>query len=167
MIGMATAFAAFDPETLGISKKQWQLYSLDQQETIMNTAGQVRGPMTLPDNTPYSYLKVKIQHGSVLMPPFTERYPYQPKNFKIESDSCKTVKLIQTTGSKFVKLTACYIRNSLYLDPSPYKISFQYGVRFAVSPVWVRGFIYRGVNSHGYVSLKDADVTIKRIMEHA
>lgn len=164
---MNTLNPASAPDELGISQRQWNQFSAEKQSSILSDAALVRGPETLADNTPSSTVAVTVNGGTALFPPFTQSSAYAPLQFTLTNDTCKNIAIKQQSGKTTTHMKACYINNSLYLDPSPYRITFQYGIRLPASSLWDRGYTYHAINTFGFVQLKDVQIHIKRKLEQS
>jgi len=139
------AGCAVQPEELGISQRQWDKYSLEKQQDIL---AKHEALVAAKDNEPSvvvkdSWLQISISDGLVMMPPFTARYKYMPVTFKIKNGKCKKVLLHNYQKTHAVKLTVCYKKKILFLDPSRYEMDKKDGsVRLYSSPLWKNGFTF-------------------------
>lgn len=159
------AGCAVTPEDLGISQQQWAKYSENEQQRILAehksvSAAKRKAPRAEAGD---NWLQVSIKDGLVKMPPFTRRYKYIPVTFRIKLGTCQKILLHTYNGAHSVKLDCCYKDNVLLLDPSRYKIDKWDGsIRLYYSPLWKNGFIYKKINSDGYVYLYDVTIKIKQ-----
>jgi hypothetical protein len=109
-------------------------------------------------------IEVTISGGSVLMPPFASWQPFAPATFTIQAATCEETLLTQLDGKAQISLRSCYKDNMLRLDPSRFDFSKKEGtVTIPRSSLWEQKFVYHGVNSDGYVKLKDVNVAVKQI----
>ena len=164
--------AIFSPQHLGISDDEWEGYDKAQQLALKRDYRQIQdGATTFIDfqqngavkRTP---LMVSIYGGKVIVPPFVEWFAYRPVAFAVAPESCVEKKIRQIDGAQQIELQACYRRGVLFIDPSRFDKNKVLGsIRFHYSPIWEEGFIYRNVNSSGYVRLRDVNVEVKQINE--
>ena len=160
----------FTPQHVGISPTHWNQLSTEQKQKILADVGQIQGPQTLIRNTSNkasagTQLAIKLQGGTAKMPPFEQRYPYQPVTLSLNDNSCHTVSLQQQGGNHQISLQLCYINNVLYLDPSRYDLSMQYGLQLPALPVWRRGYRYSDLSSQGYAGLLNINLIVKKVNE--
>jgi hypothetical protein len=166
---------------IGIPEDQWQKYDKTRQEQLLKDYAALEEANKQEDQSTQSqydslkdetysgdYLRVNIYSGQVMMPPFTDWYPFKKIGFDVIPDTCTSVILEEDISGeedskpKQVSLRACFKNSVLFLDPSRYDASQNQGtVRFVSSPLWEMGFVYKNINSHGYVKLKDVSVEIK------
>lgn len=164
LVGCATNI----PKNLGISDLEWSSYSKEKQQSLLAHYEKVvkehkntKQPEPKAGN---KVLIVGITNGQVMFPPsFINWQNYKPVRFAVYAGQCRNVKLEHKSDAKTkTELRACYYGNVLYLDPSRYNFIKRHGTAsIHSSPLWLEGFAYKGVNSHGYVRLSNVTVTIK------
>lgn len=158
---------AATPEKLGISEQQWQSMSETQRQQVL--ANYEKAQETKHEKTIYEgpHIVVQLSGGTAAMPPFTQAYAYQPVQFSMKPGQCRTIHLESQLGEHATTMRSCYNGLTLALDPSRYDPVLSNGsLRFNYSPLWKRGFAYRGVSSNGYVHLTKVNVTIHAINDH-
>lgn len=107
-------------------------------------------------------IELKIEGGTVKMPPFVKRVEYKPAKLVVYQGHCRSVKLQEKKGKKKIELEACYLGDIVYLDSSKTDYQWRHGsLRFYYVPIWLSGFTYNNINSQGYVGLNDATINIK------
>ena len=155
------------PTKLGMTEAEWLSYTPDKQEMLLanyekfaaenkyikNKEGAVANDM---------FLEVGIHDGRVMMPPFNGWQDYNPIEFIISKDQCRSIILQQPTDeTAHTELEVCFNGNTLYLDPSHYDLTKKNGtISINFSPLWLSGFSYKGINSSGYVRLNNVTVEI-------
>lgn len=106
-------------------------------------------------------IELTIEGGTVKMPPFKERVEYKPAKLTVYQGHCRSVKLLEKKGKKKTILEACYLGDIIYLDSSKTVYHWRHGsLRFYYVPIWLSGYTYYDINSHGYVGLKGATIKI-------
>lgn len=121
---------------------------------------------TPPAVAPRHAIQVKISDGQALMPPFISRQPFFAVTFTLSHGACQNIDLVQLDRAAQTSLRACYKNRSLKLDPSRYELDKQDGtMSIPYSPLWTQeqGFTYYGINSSGFVKLKNVTVTIRTV----
>lgn len=157
------------PMKLGMTESEWLGYSPGKQQALLaNYKKFVQEYKNFIKAQPSSdtFLEINIYDGKVMMPPFDDWHDYDPIKFMIFKDQCRDIVLHQALNKKkFIELRGCFNGNILYLDPSRYDLMKKNGsISINFSPLWLSGFSYKGVNSSGYVKLKN--VTIAITMKH-
>src|SRR5262249_13216334 len=103
--------ATVSPNQLGISQSQWNQYSDEQRQQIINNYHKSQSvKRELHAKSGHSVLAVRVQDGLVLMPPYTSMQPYQPVAFNIKEGSCnQKIALVQANSSgQKTDMKACY-----------------------------------------------------------
>lgn len=110
-------------------------------------------------------IEMKIEGGTVQMPPFVKRLEYKPAKLIVYQGHCRSVKLQEKKGKQKTELEVCYLGDIVYLDSSKTVYQWRHGsLRFYYVPVWLSGFTYNNISSQGYVSLKDATIKVKALV---
>lgn len=158
---------AVTPNTLGISRAEWQGYSTEKQQQLIDSYHKVKASVSSDSSVvAIPNINVVIKGGKAMMPPFAESYSFMPVKFDIRSGECKEVRLRNIDLDKDIELGACFSGKILYLDPSRYDVTKQNGsIRIYVTPLWKRGFTYNNINSSGYARLKNVSITVKAMGE--
>ena len=162
MSGCATS-----PVQLGIATAEWSTYSLEQQQKILDDAkkyfkyhARVSKKYTRVTG---ECLEVAVHSGQVMLPPFSDWTDYKPVYFTIFKGQCRDIALEQAAAEFQTELRVCYYGNVLYLDPSHYDLTkYKGSVSIHSSPLWLSGFSYKGINSSGYVRLKNVTIKVKQ-----
>ncbi|MBU0744721.1 MAG: hypothetical protein KKE11_05070, partial [Gammaproteobacteria bacterium] len=162
---------ADNPERLGISEDEWSSYSREKQESLLANYNKIskerRRMIAEQENNGLNIevLEVNIRDGKIMLPPaFVNWQRYKPVHFEISKGECQDIKLtcLFNDDAK-TTLGVCYNNNKLYLDPSRYEtISGIGAVSIPFSPLWMTGFVYKGINSTGYVRFNDVTVEVKQ-----
>ncbi len=160
---LTAACATVSPSKLGISQSQWDQYSDTERQQILQGYQQAQRQKVSSSAKSDSVLQVNIQEGKVTSPPFTDLYVYQPLSFSIQMGDChKRIPVSLTDSRKKAALEACYINDTLYLDPSVYEPAKAIGsLQFPYMPMWKRGFTYPDLSSSGRLKLTHANVTVQ------
>jgi hypothetical protein len=167
LLTILTGCTTVNPNTLGISEKQWESYSKQERKTITDGYRQAQKKKkneSSKHTSDKTALQVSISDGTAMMPPYTQRVAYQLVNFQIQAGICNMKVDIYQTGNpqQKVVLNACYQNGILYLDPSLYDPNMALGsIQFQYMPLWKRGFTYPDVNSKGIVKLRHANISVK------
>jgi hypothetical protein len=153
------------PEQLGISKVQWNKYSKPEQRKIARSYEYIL--QTVKKSTFLargdSSLKLTIQNGRAVMPPFIDSYVFKTASLEVKEGTCQVVILYAIDSHKHTRLYACYNNDVLLLDPSLYEIDKRYGsIRIHYSLLWNDGFTYAGINTDGYAHLQNATIFVKK-----
>jgi hypothetical protein len=112
-----------------------------------------------PDNTA---VHVRMSDGKVNMPPYDAPSAYKPVEFEIDSGMCSNIKLVSVDGDADTTLKVCYYNKVLYIDPSRYDpAKGEASIRLHASPIWARGFTFKGVSSTGFAHLTNVNVTVR------
>jgi hypothetical protein len=164
VVSFLFAGCVFSPKYLGICNLEWESYSPERQKKLIadyrkivkKRDGLLKGQKS--KNLSKDFLVLDIYDGKIMLPPtFINWQDYQPIKFTIFKGQCLDIKMTQTI------LGACYIGDILYLDPSRYDPRRELGtVSIPFSPLWLTGFVYRGVDSSGYVKLNNVTVKIEQ-----
>lgn len=157
--------------TLGMSKEEWK--SIDREEKKLRLANaratnelhytkqSEQVYFNLDADTP---LRVTIEGGTAMMPPFTEKMRYEPVSFVLREGGCDEVELKEADGHSKVPLRACLIDDTFLLDPSAFDQDKKLGsIRIHASPVWKTGFSYYPITTTGLVRLERARVRLELI----
>lgn len=127
------------------------------------TEKQAQDRLIITPGTPK--LRLSIEGGTVVMPPYSSSYAYKPATLTVYQGKCQSVRLLQKEGNRSTDLEACYLGNILYLDPSRYEYKWIHGsLRFYYTPIWQSGFTYNDISSQGYTLLKNAKIKVKAIV---
>ncbi len=159
--------ACATPNTLGISKAEWNNYSPVEREKIKSgyyaiLRGEGKIKKSVSDG---SRVQVKISGGKIKLPPFANLENYIATNFLIRDGQCKTVQISEATAKNTIPMKVCYLNKTLYLDPSRYEIEKSVGsIQLHYSPIWDRSFTYKDVSSSGYVHLTGVNITVARFL---
>jgi len=160
-------------QSLGITDAEWNGYDKNKREELLKTYKQIdlaNKEEDAKNQLPYvqgsvskkNAIEVKVYDGTALMPPFTTWQAFSPATFTLNEGSCQNVLLTQLDGMAKVSLRSCYKNKFLRLDPSNYELDKQEGTAsIPYSPLWEQGFAYYGINSYGYVRLKNVTVSLK------
>lgn len=164
------------PTKLGISDLEWTSYSKDKQATLITNYYQIaeehKNTVKKQESKKINnenFLLVKIYNGHIMLPPlFINWHNYKPAQFTIFHGQCRDIVLEGSGNNSKTLLRSCFHDNTLYLDPSRYDLTKKNGtVSIKSSPLWVSGFVYKGINSSGYVRLSDVTVEIKQLEQRA
>lgn len=156
------------PARLGISDLEWASYSQEKQQSLITNYGRVakeRTSISKQNVGDSASVVVSIYDGKIMFPPaFIDWQHYKAVQFTISEGQCIDVELEHKLTSKInTKLGACFHNSTLYLDPSRYNIAQKYGsINIHSSPLWKTGFVYKGINSNGYVRFNNVTVAIKQ-----
>ncbi len=160
-------------EKIGISELEWSSYSEARQSTLINsyhTLAKERQAILSPETVSDKHLEITLSGGKVMFPPdFITWHNYNPASFAIYPDSCNEIELTGSDGGNLkTKLGVCYYNKTLYLDSSRYDFSKKLGsVMIRRSPLWSSGFLYKAINSSGYVRFNDVTVNIVQVKNEA
>lgn len=164
--------SVFSPQLLGISDNEWEGFDENKKLSLQDDYRQIESEIKVKlNNVPQDVkarapLLVSITKGKVIMPPFVEWFSYQPIEFTIAPETCMENTVYQEEGPQKIQLRACYQNGVLFLDSSRFDRKKILGsIRFYYSPLWEQGFIYRNVNTSGYVRLREVDVKIQQVDE--
>lgn len=166
-LSLLAGCATVSPAKLGISEADWEEYSSTKQEELISAyekAQETKRKTSAQLGT--GILSVKIEGGTVLLPPYTTPTAYQSMHFTMREGDCHIkIPVIPTDSDKKGKLEACYKDNTLYLDPSPYEPGLSIGsLQFPYMPIWKRGFTYPNVSSSGLLKLKSAQISLHALI---
>lgn len=161
---------ATSPQIFGIADSEWKGYDKAKQKEILNNYKQLDTEVQQQDQEvskitggDTTTIDVKIFGGEAMLPPFVDWHAYMPATFTIVENSCANTLLNQEGGEGKITLRACYKDKKLRLDPSRYDPDKKDGtVTIPYSPLWDQGFTYHGINTDGYVKLKDVNVVVKQ-----
>ncbi len=150
---------------MGMSQQQWSHLSPQQQKAYRKQYRQIerfqRHRQYQPGPTKVS---VKLSGGTAKMPPDFGSNRFYTAKFFLRDGQCRQVPLIAVQKATQANLTVCFNAQVLSLDPSRYKVADQEGTLFFnYNPVWRHGFTYYGVNSTGYVSLDDVNISVRAV----
>lgn len=147
---------------MGINKNEWHLLNEHQKENYRAHYRQIERFQRHRQYQPgASRIAVTISGGTVKMPPTFGSYKFYTTKFHLRDGQCQEVPLIAVENATQANVTACYTRQVLSIDPSRYKVADREGTLFLnYNPVWRHGFTYYGVNSTGYASLDDVNITV-------
>ncbi len=163
------------PAKIGMTEHEWSSYGSDKQKVLLANyekfATELNRSIKSKKNAAVdsTFLEVSIHDGRVMMPPFDDLHSYNPVKFVIFKDQCRSIILQQPTDKKiYIKLEACFYGNILYLDPSHYDLTKKNGsISINFSPLWLSGFIYKGISSSGYARLNNVIVEITQTAQAA
>jgi hypothetical protein len=159
--------ATVSPAKLGISQADWEEYSPTKQEELISAYEKTQATKRKTRAQLGSgILAVKIEGGTVLLPPYTAPTAYESMQFTMREGDCHIkIPVVPTDSDKKGKLEACYKDNTLYLDPSPYEPDLSLGsLQFPYMPIWKRGFTYPNVSSNGLLKLKSAQISLHALI---
>ena len=170
LIVLATSVACSQstPEHLGVSNARWQRMSLDDQRDLLEHYETTRlarkNLATAQRGIEHTAITVRISGGQLILPASKTVSPYHTVTTVLTNGECGTVDLHPLNHKKIIRMRLCYQKNRLYLDPKPYGMkNWRGSVVLQHHPLWRRGFIYRNVNTHGQVHLRNANVKIQDI----
>ena len=157
---------ATNPQVLGMSPQAWQTLTKQEQDKLFDNYNKIKADQQLPTQAAVGYdqtmVELAVSGGTVMMPPFIKREPYQKQTMTIVKGTCNSTVLYSLQGSDWVEFKACYYDHTLYLDPSRYNLKKLPGsAQLVYSPIWKRGFTYQKVSTSGYARLKDANIHVK------
>lgn len=166
------------PQHLGFSKAEWESMDREKQVEVLRNYKQLHSAKESSSggdedvdkkNKNTAAITVSISNGQAMMPPFTEAYAYEPVSFKIQQGSCQQVLLKERDeGEHQVKMSVCFKKGILLLDPSRYDSSkVDSSARLYRSPLWHGGFSYSHINSSGYVRLQDVTIRITLVPQQS
>jgi len=179
-----SACSTFSPQAFGISEAEWKTYDQEKQQELLNLykqqeeqkkieARQAKAQKNKVFTNAKNKLIVSVTGGKAIMPPFTSWYAYQQyRPLAIGPEACADTILqkvpfnpkVKPKENELIMLHACYIKGTLFLDPSRFEANKMAGTAsFRFSPLWDRGFTYDHITTSGYVRLKNANITIRSI----
>lgn len=159
---------ACGPEQLGINSLEWESYSKEKQQSLLasyNETSKERKQLLAEQNFGDVFLMINIFDGKIMLPPkFINWQNYRPVQFTILQGQCLDVGMTHLSNDNIkTTLGVCYVGNTLYLDPSRYDPTKKFGtVTIPFSPLWLGGFTYNGIDSHGYVKLNGVSIKIQQ-----
>jgi hypothetical protein len=164
---LSLAACSIGPRQIGLTQQAWQQLNKQQQkqhiqryEELHNyfmhqaVTGKEKGPA----------IKVSIYYAKAMFPPFEKALYIKPASIIMPDGSCRKLQLIasESRERRKTKLSLCYIKNLLSLDPSYIDENKKQGTLFINHhPVWVQGVTYNNLQSKGYVRLQNCALRIK------
>ena len=116
-------------------------------------------------------VQLRVLSGNAAFPPDFQSLPFQPFGVRLPEGACRYVPMeaLPVSGQKprSTKLYLCYAKRTLALDPSRIDPSTQNGsLVLTYNPLMVRGLLYTGLSSQGYVRLRSARLWVKVLHSH-
>lgn len=162
VVSLLFAGCATTPLDLGISERQWEEFSPEKQQQLLNNYEQIESESSSKSNDNEPYLAVSIHGGEVMMPPFITWTRYREAKIVLAKETCEDSKLESSDTQNHIMLKVCYYGKVLALDPTKYDLATSKGtVSFTWSPLWRRGFAYKNIDTDGYARLKNATIEVK------
>lgn len=162
--------SACSVETLyGINTQEWNKMSEKQKKKVQDGYAKVQNTLLHEDRYKSNYetpvLNVVVYGGWIMMPPFDKHYRYEKVNISLAEGQCTKTTVRQEGGEKVLPLKICYTDEFLQIDPSPYDPDKMHGsIVMHASPLWLRGYTYKHINSTGYAKLKNAHVRVQALL---
>jgi hypothetical protein len=167
LVSMLFSGCTVNHDKLGISSLEWSSLAPEKQRALITNYKKIAAEQAKFGKkiSGKPSLMVTISKGEVMFPPlFINWQKYRPVSFVLAKGECRTIPVVSTVNQKCnTELTACYLENLLTLDRSRYDSSIKIGsVNIYSSPLWLDGFIYKGVNSNGYVRFSNVNIEVKQ-----
>ncbi len=166
LLGLLCSACTPASQHLGIPASQWENFPKSKRRQLMlaykKASKRWDHLVERPINKNGHYLKITMEKGLVMMPPFDRVYPYDKKQFFIYADTCRSINLkAHLEQKKQIDMRICYLKDQLLLDISHFDdLDTDKVARLNRHPLWKKGLVYPNVSSRGYVRLQDVQISL-------